>query len=80
MSASSSSTKSVLDSVTFQSDTTRRLILLSYWIIVLIGIPLWWSTTTITRLALPENRVKAQELKPVRIHTLCLVQTPNTPC
>ncbi|OCB84913.1 hypothetical protein A7U60_g8135 [Sanghuangporus baumii] len=43
--------------VSFQSDRTRRTILLSYWIVVLLAIPLWWSTTSIARLRLPEERV-----------------------
>ncbi|KAL5499115.1 GPI17 [Sanghuangporus vaninii] len=43
--------------VSFQSDRTRRKILLSYWIVVLLAIPLWWSTTSIARLRLPEERV-----------------------
>ena len=45
--------------VSFQTDKKRRLILLSYWIVILFAIPLWWTTTSITRLALPEDRVRA---------------------
>lgn len=43
----------------FQEDGLRRKILAAYWIAVIIGLPLWWSTTSIIRLSLPEARVQA---------------------
>lgn len=51
--------------IAFQSDTSRRRILLSYWVVVLLGIPLWWVTTSLTRLPLPESSVRALESKQV---------------
>lgn len=37
------------------SDTRRRsLVILSFWLIVLcLGLPIWWDTTTIPRASLP---------------------------
>lgn len=52
-------------SIVFQSDSSRRRILLSYWAAILIGIPLWWVTTSLTRLPLPESRVKGLEPRQV---------------
>ena len=51
--------------IAFQSDSTRRRILLSYLIVFIVGIPLWWVTTSLTRLPLPEARVKALEPRKV---------------
>ena len=36
-----------------QDEMARRYTILSYWIIVLIGLPLWWMTTKIERHPLP---------------------------
>ncbi|KAI8972834.1 phosphatidylinositol-glycan biosynthesis class S protein-domain-containing protein [Trametes punicea] len=44
----------------FESVRTRRLIIASYWAVVLLAIPLWWKTTSIERLSLPVSRVYAQ--------------------
>ncbi|KAI0355923.1 hypothetical protein OH77DRAFT_1511316 [Trametes cingulata] len=44
----------------FESVRTRRLIIASYWAVVLLAIPLWWKTTSIERLSLPASRVYAQ--------------------
>ncbi|KAH9899174.1 phosphatidylinositol-glycan biosynthesis class S protein-domain-containing protein [Cubamyces lactineus] len=44
----------------FESVRTRRLIIASYWIVVLLAVPLWWKTTSIERLSLPTSRVYAQ--------------------
>ena len=53
--------------ISFQSDKTRRQILLSYWIVVLLAVPLWWSTTSIARLPLPEERVRSLRDKKVSL-------------
>ena len=58
--------------VAFQSDKRRRGILLSYWIVILLGIPLWWITTSITRLPLPEARVKSLQEKQVSELYACI--------
>jgi hypothetical protein len=36
----------------------RRRILASYWLVVLLAIPLWWWATSIERLSLPENSIR----------------------
>ncbi|EJD39576.1 hypothetical protein AURDEDRAFT_116108 [Auricularia subglabra TFB-10046 SS5] len=45
--------------VYFQKDSPRVKIIASYWAVALCAIPLWWYTTSITRLALPAARVGA---------------------
>ncbi|KAH7923098.1 hypothetical protein BV22DRAFT_1069392 [Leucogyrophana mollusca] len=47
-------------SLAFQSDDTRRLILGSYWVVILLALPFWWYTTSIERLSLPADRVRSQ--------------------
>jgi phosphatidylinositol glycan class S len=44
----------------FQSEYIRRLIIASYWVVIIAGIPLWWHITSIERLSLPTARVHAQ--------------------
>ena len=41
----------------FESVGTRRRIIASYWLVVLLSIPLWWKATSIERLSLPGHRV-----------------------
>ncbi|KIM86728.1 hypothetical protein PILCRDRAFT_815979 [Piloderma croceum F 1598] len=43
--------------ICFESTQTRRLVLGSYWAVVLLALPLWWYTTSIERLSLPSSRV-----------------------
>ncbi|RDX43117.1 hypothetical protein OH76DRAFT_1410447, partial [Lentinus brumalis] len=43
----------------FENVRTRRYIIASYWLVVILAIPLWWKTTSIERLALPASRVHA---------------------
>ncbi|KAJ6543823.1 phosphatidylinositol-glycan biosynthesis class S protein-domain-containing protein [Mycena sp. CBHHK59/15] len=47
-------------SLFYQTDYNRRLIIASYWIVIIIAIPLWWHTTSIERLSLPTSRVYSQ--------------------
>ncbi|KAF9815498.1 hypothetical protein IEO21_04595 [Rhodonia placenta] len=55
-----------------ESKKTRRLIIASYWIVILLAVPLWWSTTSIERQSLPTANVLAQQERelvfPVRVH------------
>lgn len=63
--------------LSFESAFTRRAIILSYCVVVLLALPIWWTTTSIDRLSLPAARVAAQQNREVR--ALCL---PNhaLPC
>ncbi len=45
--------------LSFESPRTRALILTSYLVVVVLALPLWWSTTSIERLSLPVSRVDA---------------------
>ncbi|KAK0449747.1 phosphatidylinositol-glycan biosynthesis class S protein-domain-containing protein [Desarmillaria tabescens] len=47
-------------SIFFQSDRVRRLIIASYWVVILLATPLWWHTTSIERLSLPTAQVQYQ--------------------
>lgn len=51
----------VVPFVCFQTTTIKRQILLGYSLIVILALPLWWYTTSIQRLSLPVDRVKAVE-------------------
>ena len=44
----------------FESAKIRRLVLCSYWAIVILALPFWWRLTSIERTALPSGRVVAQ--------------------
>ncbi|KAF9407474.1 GPI transamidase component, partial [Podila epigama] len=39
-------------------DRTRRLVLLSVWTVVLLGVPLWWKTTRVYRAELPQEDIE----------------------
>ncbi len=47
-------------SIFFQSHRVRRLIIVSYWVVILLATPLWWHTTSIERLSLPTAQVQYQ--------------------
>ncbi|KAF8649614.1 hypothetical protein AX16_005704 [Volvariella volvacea WC 439] len=44
-----------------QHSFTRRLIIASYWLVILAAVPLWWRTTSIERLSLPTSRVRSSK-------------------
>ncbi|KAJ3755155.1 phosphatidylinositol-glycan biosynthesis class S protein-domain-containing protein [Lentinula raphanica] len=50
-------------SLFFQSDSIRRYIIASYWVLIILALPLWWTTTSIERLPLPTTEVYAQAQK-----------------
>jgi Phosphatidylinositol-glycan biosynthesis class S protein len=48
----------VLPQLHHQSDTTRRSIIATYWIVVVLCLPIWWNLTSIERLGLPKTRIE----------------------
>lgn len=44
----------------FESPKIRRLVLGSYWTIIILALPFWWRLTSIERIALPSVRVRTQ--------------------
>ncbi|KAJ3999220.1 phosphatidylinositol-glycan biosynthesis class S protein-domain-containing protein [Lentinula boryana] len=54
-------------SLFFQFDTVRRYIIASYWVLIILALPLWWTTTSIERLPLPTSEVYAQAQKRLEI-------------
>ncbi|KIJ61641.1 hypothetical protein HYDPIDRAFT_137639 [Hydnomerulius pinastri MD-312] len=52
--------------LSFESANLRRLVLGSYWAIIILALPFWWHLTSIERIALPSSLVRAQlDRKPV---------------
>lgn len=51
----------------YQQDITRQYIISAYWCIIVLALPLWWSTTSIERLSLPSSRVTSQARSHLRI-------------
>ena len=41
----------------YQANHVRRLIIASYWLVIVLALPLWWRTTSIERLGLPQGRI-----------------------
>lgn len=50
-----------------QADNVRRYIISAYWLVILLALPLWWSTTSIERLSLPSLQVTSQAHRRLRI-------------
>lgn len=55
----------------FEKSSTRRWIFGSYLALVLLGLPLWWRTTSIERLSLPTPRIDSLSGKEVRPWAEC---------
>lgn len=51
--------------LSFEQPRTRVWILTSYLLLVVLAVPLWWSTTSIERLSLPTSRVDSLGSKEV---------------
>ena len=58
--------------------TSRRYILVFYWVVVLLVVPHWWKSTSIERQSIPEERVKEQSGRLVRIGSLTCIAKPPT--
>ena len=52
--------------ICFQSKKVRWSILAAYWAVIILALPLWWSTTSIQRLSLPTSRVEDLARKDLR--------------
>lgn len=46
-----------------QRPFTRRIIILSFWLVIVFAVPLWWTATSIQRLPLPSASVLAESDK-----------------
>lgn len=49
-----------------QDVTCRRAVTLAFWAVALLGVPYWWSTTTIERLPLPTTDILTWSHRAVR--------------
>lgn len=57
----------------YQKDYLRRSIIIAYWIVIILALPLWWSTTSIKRLSLPSTRLLEQTQRRLELPiTICL--------
>jgi len=61
----------------FQTDRTRRSILLSYWTVFFLALPIWWYMTSIQRLSLPSSRVVDQAEKGLLFPIHLEIDTPD---
>ena len=62
----------------FEQPRTRVWILTSYLLLVVLALPLWWSTTSIERLSLPTSRVDSLRSKQVSRINGYLEPLPNS--
>ena len=57
----------------YQKDGLRRSIVAAYWIVIILALPLWWSTTSIKRLSLSSTRLLEQTQRRLELPiTICL--------
>ena len=57
-----------ISKLTFETVPNRRRIIAAYWLVVILALPLWWKTTSIDRLSLPESKLRGLSGK--EVHTL----------
>ena len=57
------------------SNKLRLLIALAFPLVLLLGLPWWWYTTSIERLPLPAARIEALELSSVSYSLCAVLQT-----
>ncbi|KAL1677982.1 phosphatidylinositol-glycan biosynthesis class S protein-domain-containing protein [Schizophyllum commune] len=58
----------------YQANHVRRLIIASYWLVIVLALPLWWRTTSIERLGLPQGRIGSLGDKTLRFSVGLSVQ------
>ncbi|KAH9973845.1 phosphatidylinositol-glycan biosynthesis class S protein-domain-containing protein [Lactifluus volemus] len=63
--------------LTFEGPYIRRCILASYLVLVILSLPLWWSTTSIERLSLPKSHIDSLAAKELRLPIAVTVDTAN---
>ncbi|TRM63577.1 phosphatidylinositol-glycan biosynthesis class S protein-domain-containing protein [Schizophyllum amplum] len=51
----------------YQSNGVRWSIIASYWLVIFLALPLWWKTTSIERLSLPQSQMDAQSERMLRL-------------
>ena len=59
----------------YQKDNTRRSIVIAYWSLIILAVPLWWYTTSIERLSLPSNHVHQQAKNQLQLPIRICLQT-----
>lgn len=57
------------------TDKTRRSIVIAYWSIIILAVPLWWYTTSIQRLSLPSHHVHRQAENHLQLPVKICLQT-----
>ncbi|KAL1726246.1 phosphatidylinositol-glycan biosynthesis class S protein-domain-containing protein [Schizophyllum commune] len=61
--------------ILYQANHVRRLIIASYWLVIVLALPLWWRTTSIERLGLPQGRIGSLGDKSLRFSIGLSVQS-----
>ena len=61
----------------FQKDNTRRSIVIAYWSVIILAVPLWWYTTSIERLTLPSYHVHQQAENHLQLPVRICLQIVN---
>lgn len=59
----------------FESTGVRRRVIASYWLVVILSIPVWWKATSIERLSLPASRVSELDTYKVCANDTCADRT-----
>jgi phosphatidylinositol glycan class S len=63
--------------LSYQKDGLRRSIIAAYWIVIILALPLWWSTTSIKRLSLSSTRLLEQTQRRLDLPvTICVESDP----
>ena len=62
----------------YQNDGLRRSIIIAYWVVILLALPLWWSTTSIQRLSLPSSRVQEQSQRRLQLPIAICIESNNS--
>lgn len=63
----------------YQTDSTRRSIIIAYWSVIILAVPLWWYTTSIERLSLPSHHVHQQAGNHLQLPVKICLQTVDEP-